>query len=295
MSLIFNSPNSTAIITTTGSWTDPNMVTSAGSHMIVRSVNPINPESKIHPKLYFKFLKSKLKQSNLADLKVRVNKLKALADKAWASGQSGLAEQFEESLVIILREQEIAAAGFGKFVLTEDINRFLHIVRERTVKQCDLKNFPRLIPDKVQKKLAAVRAMGIFDEFQVLYNDPLDTKLAKTTKQKVVEKDPILFGKVSFDPTRYFFIIDWVDEHCDLTMEKFIEDFSSKIRAEYALSEIEEPSQESLAAVRSKVEKRHATLKATNSGNWREQADSLGHQEPKQSWFKRLLTALGFN
>ena len=288
MTLTFSSTNSTAIMTSTGSWTDSNLVTPAGSHMIVRSVNPVN--SNIHPKLYFKFLKSKLKQSNVADLKVRVNKLKALADKAWASGQSGLAEQFEESLVIILREQEIAAAGFGKFVLTEDINRFLFIVRERTVKQCDLKNFPRLIPDKVQKKLSAVRSLNIFDEFVVLYNDPLDQKLAKTTKQKVVEKDPILFGKVSFDPTRYFFIIDWVDEHCDLTMEKFIADFSSKIREEYALSEIQEPSQQSLEAVRLKVEKRHATLKATNSSNWREQADSLGHQEPKRkSWFKRLI------
>jgi len=284
VTFIFNSPNSTAMITTTGSWTDHNIVTPAGSHMLTRHT------PNIHPKLYFKFLKSKLKQSNVADLKVRVNKLKALADKAWASGQSGLAEQFEESLVIILREQEIAAAGFGKFVLTEDINRFLFIVRERTVKQCDLKNFPRLIPDKVQKKLAAVRSLNIFDEFVVLYNDPLDQKLAKTTKQKVVEKDPILFGKVSFDPTRYFFIIDWVDEHCDLTMEKFIADFSSKIREEYALSEIQEPSQQSLEAVRLKVEKRHATLKATNSSNWREQADSLGHQEPKRkSWFKRLI------
>jgi hypothetical protein len=290
MTLLIN--NNTISTTSTGvfSWVDSHSLTDAGSQMLIRA-----KAGDIHPKLYFKFLKSKLRHSDLADLKKRLNKLKILADKAWASGQSGLAEQFEESLVLILREQEIAAAGCGKFVITEDINRFLHIVRARTIKQCDLKNFPRLIPAKVQKKLDAVRRLKIFDEYVVLYNDPLNTALVKTNKEKVVEKDPILFGKVSFDPTRYFFIIDWVDEHCDLTMDKFIEEFSSKIRNEYALSEIEEPSKESLDAVRLKVEKRHAILKATNSRNWQEQAALAEEVKPakRSCWWRFLRTFCG--
>ena len=43
-----------------------------------------------------------------------------------------------------------------------------------------------------------------------------------TAKEIEKAKDPILFGVIK-ESNKLFYVGDWIDEHCDLTLEKFLE------------------------------------------------------------------------
>lgn len=88
-----------------------------------------------------------------------------------------------------------------------------------------IKNYARVIPDKfveVKKKLDDLK---IFDNYVILHYDP-DLKSFKETEAEIEEKkrpkDPILFG-VMQDSRKLYYIGDWIDEYCDLTLDKVLE------------------------------------------------------------------------
>ena len=100
---------------------------------------------------------------------------------------------------------------------------------EEFIKECEkgicldyIKNFSRPIPTEVVNKIEEVNKLEIFDNYVVLYYDP-DGKIYKeTAKEEAKRKDPIIFGVIAGSEKLYY-VADWVDEYCDLTLEKFLD------------------------------------------------------------------------
>jgi hypothetical protein len=93
---------------------------------------------------------------------------------------------------------------------------------ERGIKLDYIKNFTRPLPQEVVLKIERVNQLEVFDNYVVLYYDP-DGKIYKeTAREEAKRRDPIVFGVIA-GSTKLYYIADWVDEYCDLTLEKFID------------------------------------------------------------------------
>jgi hypothetical protein len=90
-----------------------------------------------------------------------------------------------------------------------------------------VKNFTRIIPDKFLEIKKSLDEKCIFDNYCVMHYDLKLEGYALTHKEVEEEKkkkDPILFGLIQ-GSRKLYYIGDWVDEYCDLTLEKFIDEF----------------------------------------------------------------------
>ena len=226
----------------------------------------------LNPRLYFKYVKSKLSKVEVDKLKPRVAKMRGLAEDALAAGQIGLYEKLLMQLAIMIREQEVDVAGYGTFVTHETIEKFKPKVQGRVVEFCSIEEFPRVLPKPVQKKLKEVRDLGIFDEFWVLHTN-LTGEKAKTTAKKIREKDPILFGSFAYEKKgRYFYVTDWVDEYCDLTFSEFTR-IMKGVDKDYAPSEMREPTEDEVKAILNEVKTHHKKWRDSYRRNWQDVAD----------------------
>jgi hypothetical protein len=179
--------------------------------------------NEISPKLYVKFVHSKMNHLQHAKLRNRMRKLKVLIESAKLSNQQAFYEELAKVLAIVIRESEAYACNVKKYVDRSVIDKWRHNVKEKVIRFEELEKFPRTIPSKVQKVIADVKERNLFDKYHVLFIDYTKEQPKKTNKEKIREKDPILFGSYVYQPDRFYFITDWVDEYCDLTFDKFIE------------------------------------------------------------------------
>src|SRR5208283_2775599 len=93
------------------------------------------------------------------------------------------------------------------------IDKFRYKVKDQVIKFEELEKFPRMIPSKVQKVIAEVKERKLFDKHHVLFIDYTKEQPKKTNKEKIRERDPILFGSYAYQPDRFYFITDWIDEY----------------------------------------------------------------------------------
>lgn len=221
-----------------------------------------------HPKIVMKALKSaKLKPAELTELRNRLKKLSKMAIAAQEVGQVGMYETLAKEIACIVKEQEAAAIGHGLRIERTTVQKFVNKTRDRVIKFEKLENFPRTIPKRVRDKIADVRSKGVFDEFWVVYVDYSEESKLPTTKDKIKEKDPILFGAFSVNAVYLHYITDWVDKYCDLTMSKLVEALQED-DPEYELSMVPEPTPEYLAQVVEGVERNLAELDSTKASNY---------------------------
>ena len=225
----------------------------------------------LNPRLYFKYVKSKLSKVEVDKLKPRIARLRGLAQDAIDAGQTGLYEKMLMQLAVMIREQEADVAGYGTFVWKRDIEKFKPKVQGRVVELCRLEEFPRVLPKPVQAKLKAVREAGVFDEFWVLHTN-LTGEKAKTTAKKIKEKDPILFGTFAYEKDgRFFYVTDWIDEYCDLTFSEFTR-MMKGVDKEYRPSELREPTDDEVKAILEEVKTQHKNWTRSNGFNYRDVA-----------------------
>lgn len=96
-------------------------------------------------------------------------------------------------------------------------------------------DFPRAIPAEVIAKFEHAESLQVFDQYVILHYKPESERPTKThtvesarkerkeDKKKEIarKKDPILFGLIR-GSRKLYYIGDWVDEKCDLTLEKMM-------------------------------------------------------------------------
>lgn len=133
------------------------------------------------------------------------------------NGQEALADELKRNIPIIQLETELVALKQTTFIEEDVAVRFIK-ESKRGVKLDYLKNFARIIPDKVMQVKNKMDEHNIFDNYVILHYDPNDKGSMDTKKEKERKKDPIMYGLIK-DSRRLYFIGDWIDEHCDLTLD----------------------------------------------------------------------------
>lgn len=169
---------------------------------------------------FFSLVKASSKES-VATYRDRVSDYLKSIHNAVTVGQTALVEDLLRGLVTNKYESVLFAEGLYYVVNESQMVSF--------VKQCEkgikleyVKNFTRPMPQDIVDKIAKINQLEVFDNYVVLYYDP-DGKIYKeTAKEEAKRKDPIIFGVIAGSEKLYY-VADWIDEYCDLTLEAFID------------------------------------------------------------------------
>jgi len=149
-------------------------------------------------------------------------------EQAIELGQVALAEKLKDQLGAILNECALKEGGVKKYVTEKQVIDFYKKVgMPANLKMNFIKNFTRVIPSDVIALKKKADDLNIFDNYVILHYDPLGNGSDSTKAEKEIEKDPILFG-VMQNSTKLYFIADWIDEYCDLTLEKMLDTLGEK-------------------------------------------------------------------
>ena len=146
--------------------------------------------------------------------------LKAIHN-AKIAGQTALIEKLLGEMIANKYEAMLHTKGYFYAIPEDKVVEFAKKT-ERGVQLTYVKNFTRPIPEDVIEKLGEVTSYEVFDNYVVMHYDPQDKHREETRKEEAKRKDPILFGLIA-GSRKLYYIADWVDEHCDLTLEKFVD------------------------------------------------------------------------
>ena len=243
-------------------------------------------EKQMDPQDYFDYIKS-MKETMTDEFLDNLHKvITKQIGKAMVTGQTLQTRRLAYSLGILSKEHELVKYGIDVYVLRENIEKFINEVADKAVKVVDLEFYPREIPDAIFEKVKELKEKDIFDNYYVVYTD----YTGETTKQVTAERkrrDPILFGAFEHRIDniwnicdRFYFIGDWEDEYCDLTLTKMVQKMSEKgvdIINNLALPEVTEDT------VREYVNKLE---EAEEQNRFRLRNDSK-----KKSFFQKVRTA----
>lgn len=188
---------------------------------------------------FFKDIKGVVKE-----LKLEKNSLdfyiKAI-ESANENGQKALFEILSSKKEEVITEMALIKAGITSYVSEEDVVKFYEKSKlpKKVLKLTWIKNYARVIPEDVIKTKKSFDDKGLFDNYVILHFDKNDDGSQMTQKEKEKAKDPILFG-VCKNSRKLFYVGDWIDEYCDLTMEKFLETLEMENTRELSKEEVEE-------------------------------------------------------
>lgn len=198
------------------------------SHFNEPEVVEEKKEEPLTPAQYFDIINNKMNEETADNVKmlfnVTINKLK----KYMTTGQKKGAKELYSSALYLEKEMQLVNKDITKYVLREDIDNYIDKVADDCVVVIELENFTRDIPDDLIDIVADTK--DIFDQFYVVFTDYTGEERKKVEKEKR-DKDPILFGNVFVDgrvSSKMYFIGDWVDEYCDLTLDKMIGEIAKK-------------------------------------------------------------------
>jgi len=144
-----------------------------------------------------------------------------LISQAKAVGQTSFAETLEEERERINKELKLVDNGYDIYIKEDDIIKFQKY-SNKSLKLDWIKNFNRLIPFDILKQIDHAISLGVFDNFVILHYDPLGENSKPTKKEVEKAKDPIVFGVMECSNSLYY-IGDWIDEFCDLTLDVLLE------------------------------------------------------------------------
>lgn len=249
---------------------------------------PMNEE--ITPYLYFQQVKEKVQTMDDKKLAIAYQNAIRLAEKYNRTGQKKALRKLKFHIESIVKEKKVLEMGITKFVYKSDIEYYIKDVASKQVVILDLASFERDIPDEIVEALEKVK--DIFDEFYVVCTD-YTGEISRRVNKDRREKDPILFG-VFLDRNknaineRFYYIGDWVDEYCDLTLDKMVAemkeergiDIENKI---YPIPETKDELQEQLNSLMLEEDEDDKPIRL-------KQITSLGG---KKSFFSKIKTFFG--
>ena len=189
-----------------------------------------DPNAMLTPQEYFDAMKDKKNTVTSEDLKKIYENCLELANKYRITGQIRGLRKILFCMESIEKEQQLVDMGITTFIYKDDIDFYIDTVAntrnrsERPIKIIELERYEREIPDEIVDVIDKTKEL--FDQMYVVYTDYTGKEERKIEAEKK-QKDPILFGtfqnrekKVCID--RFYYLGDWVDEFCDLTLDKMI-------------------------------------------------------------------------
>ena len=188
-------------------------------------------ERVLNPYEYFQSVKDKIQTMDNEKLTTIYNNAVHLAETYKKTGQKKGLQKLVFHIESIMKEKQVLDAGITKFVYRDDIEEYIQNVADKQVVILDIASYERSIPDEVVEAMMKVK--DLFDEFYIVCTD-YNGKMAKQVEKERREKDPILFGVFldrgrSAINERFYYIGDWVDEYCDLTLDKMVAEMKDNI------------------------------------------------------------------
>ena len=173
---------------------------------------------------------------NLADNFTELTPLGDIADtyekailQAEELGQKSLVEKLKDMLEVVRGEAILIQMGVTKYVTNEQMCDFYESVDEdKNLKLTWMEHFVKVIPNEIVELKKDIDTRGVFDNYVILHYDPEGNATSLTKEEIEVKKDPILFGVIE-NSKRLYYIGDWVDDYCDLTLEKMFEELGEKV------------------------------------------------------------------
>lgn len=177
------------------------------------------------------FAMCKENKEKLVDVSSRLAPFKEMIATAKANGQKSLIEDLEDRVKLVGLESQLFAVGEITYLTEENIIKFAEIC-EKGLRLDWIQNFTRIIPADVCASKKRADGFGVYDNYVILHFDPDGKATRKTKAQIAKERDPILFGVIK-GSRRLYFIDDWEDELCNLTLDDIAEKVEiSKIDAD---------------------------------------------------------------
>lgn len=172
---------------------------------------------------FFEKVKLTCKESK-SNYELRIKPYLLALKQAQDMGQQALVDSLAQEMFTAKYESILHAEGFDCKISEEQVVEFVKRA-ESGIHLDYIENFARPIPEDVIKIKLKADDLLVFDNYCVMYYD----KEAKSYKQTEAEKeaerrkrtDPILFGLISGSKNLYY-VADWIDEYCDLTLEEFL-------------------------------------------------------------------------
>lgn len=185
-------------------------------------------EQKITPSQYFDYLKGAKNTITTAALKNSFETFVALAEKYKKLGQKEPLKKLCFLADTLVKEEKLIEMGITTYIYKDVIEDYIENVADQTVKIVELSRYMREVPDELVETVEKVKEL--FDELYVVFTDYTGKEERKVEKERR-DKDPILFGVFKNQTNvadRFYFLGDWVDEYCDLTLDKMVEQYQNK-------------------------------------------------------------------
>ena len=264
-----------------------------------KDVEPV--ADPVSPGFYFNALKDKKQKISDATLEGIYDNCLILLEKYEKTGQLDAMKKLLFHIDTIEKERAVLAAGLDTFVYLSDVQNYVEKVQDRVVKIIELERYEREVPDEVIAIYEKVK--GIFTKFFVVFTDYTKEHVDKSKK----ERDPILFGMfqdkaLKANSERLYFIGDWEDEYCDLTLDRLVSEMKTLQPKDVVSFTVRDPK--TLDDIRAKLkaledEKRDSRMTMSNvvymnnSSNIGVGVDGTSQDVKRPSFFKKVRTALG--
>lgn len=182
------------------------------------------------PDEYFQIIKSKKQTISDEQLLDIYNNCLELLNKYKLTGQTRGMRKLLFHLECIEKERDIVATGFNEFIYRDDIEDYIDNIAKDVVKIIEIKNYEREIPDRIVHVIEEVGSK--FDELYVVFTD-YTGKVERRIEKEHRSNDPILFGTFQNEKSRavidrFYYLGDWEDEFCDLTLDKMVNEVKTK-------------------------------------------------------------------
>lgn len=141
-------------------------------------------------------------------------------------GQVARIEQLFKNLIFNKYDATLVSLGYYHVITEEQVVKFAKNC-SKGVSLTYIENYLGVIPNEVMKKVLELNKHYIFDNYVILHYDPAQKKEAPTEKEITKKKDPILFG-VCCGCSKLYYIADWIDETCNLTLDQFVDTLGIK-------------------------------------------------------------------
>ena len=184
-----------------------------------------NNKEKISPSQYFDYIKNAKNDITTEALKESYSVFLKLAEKYTKLGQKESLKKLCFLADTLKKEEKLIELGITKYIYKDVIEDYIENVADKTVKIIELSRYMREIPDELVETIE--KSKDLFDEFYVVFTDYTGKEERKVEKERR-DKDPILFGVFKNNSNvadRFYFLGDWVDEYCDLTLDKMVEQY----------------------------------------------------------------------
>lgn len=252
-------------------------------------------ENNITPSQYFDHLKSAKQNITTEALKESYGVFLKLAEKYNTLGQKESLKKLCFLADTLQKEEKLIELGITTYVYKDTIEDYIEHVADKTVKIVELSRYMREIPDELVDTVQ--KSKELFDEFYVVFTDYTGKEERKVEKERR-DKDPILFGVFKNNSNvadRFYFLGDWVDEYCDLTLDKMVEQYKeAKGYTPTVETKLPETTEELIEILKSyKVDKNATTAynltvadETVSLDDFRKAPSS--EEEPKKGFFAKV-------